>query len=218
MLSHRDLNTLQQAGIDQPDRILSALAELIRQGMIVTKEENNNPLKPIELAFLKKTGAAGLEHIPAGLDDGGSIAALSPKTGRARAQQRQADMQNMALVGQAFASLEAKSLTAQQVAQKLGLPETRVNALAGEGNLYAFSTAKGLMFPCFQFEGHQVLNGLSQVLAMIDHQTDPVSVSLFFETVNQDLESDRLGRAASPREWLLAGEDPKALELLANEL
>lgn len=199
MLSHRDLNTLQQAGIDQPDRILSALAELIRQGMIVTKEENNNPLKPIELAFLKKTGAAGL-------DDGGSIAA------------RQADIQNMALVGQAFASLEAKSLTAQQVAQKLGLPETRVNALAGEGNLYAFSTTKGLMFPCFQFEGHQVLNGLSQVLAMIDHQTDPVSVSLFFETVNQDLESDRLGRAASPREWLLAGEDPKALELLANEL
>ncbi len=117
----------------------------------------------------------------------------------------------------AFLRLVADSLTANEVAVRLGVDVSRVRHRIADRQLYAMRKGGGVRIPMFQFGADgKPLPGLALVLAAIPRDAHPLSVAGFFETTQPEL-VDEADVPMTPVQWLDAGGDPTlAVDLAAG--
>jgi hypothetical protein len=132
----------------------------------------------------------------------------------------------------AYAALMETALSIKEVAQGLGRNESRIRQRLLERSLYGIRRGRNWLLPLFQFELEErqgertlkgVVPGLDQVLPALSPELHPVSVWRWFTSPSTELVGDELGdqspqRPVSPRDWLLAGRNPKAVAELARDI
>jgi hypothetical protein len=118
----------------------------------------------------------------------------------------------------ATALLEAaESLSRAQVAQLLGIDESRVSHRLREGSLYSYPGAGGRRrYPSWQFPSGSPLAQLAEVLSHVLPGTHPVTLRTFMTTPDDALLLD--GAAVSPVDWLTAGGSAEPVAALAATL
>lgn len=191
-LSSEDAQTLRSAGLTV-DELVRAAAEVLRQSQIRATAPAHG-LSAKEEEFLKQAGAKGVgEPAP------GAIA------------------RNVAVVSEEYGELLKAALTGRQIASRLGVTPGRVSQRAAKGQLFGMMGRNGMVvYPAFQLCENQLLPGLDQVVAAIPRGANAVAVARFFMTPHPDLHSTE--GLVSPRDWLLAGNDPRVVVPLASEL
>jgi len=192
MLAEQDRRTFLNAGILNPEDILTAAAAFLRRYAVTTAAPS--ALSAEEADFLRSTGAEGVD-------------ATKPSI-----------TTSLATVAGEYAQMVATALSQQQVADYLQVSTARVRQRIDAHSLYPIEGPNGRVCPRFQFEQGATLPGLDAVIAAINPAAHPVVVQRFFLSVSPDLESDVVGCALSPRDWLLAGHGPDAVATLAHEL
>ena len=192
MLAEQDRRTFADAGILDPEDILIAAASFLRRYAVTTAAPN--ALSEVEADWLRQSGAEGVD-----------TAIQAPTT-------------NLATVAGEYAQMVATALSQQQVADYLQVSTARVRQHIDAHSLYAIEGPNGRVCPHFQFWQGATLPGLDAVIAAINSAAHPVVVQRFFLSVSLDLESDLVGGALSPRDWLLAGHGAEAVVTLAHEL
>ena len=195
MNAARDLETLQQAGIDDIDMLVHAAAQFVREharaGAVTT-----SPLSTEEERLLRESGALGLDDTEEPSLQAGPVSIVAQ-----------------------YAQLVAGASSTETVARCLGVVPSRVRQRVAERSLYALDTPAGRVFPTFQFdESGATLPGLGHVLAAIDPSTHPITVERFFFAPTADLESTLVTGALSPRDWLLAALPVDDVVMLARDL
>lgn len=111
----------------------------------------------------------------------------------------------------------AESLSRAQVAQLLGIDESRVSHRLREGSLYSYPGASGRRrYPSWQFAHGQALPHLGDVLTQVPAGTHPVTLRGFMTTPDDALRMD--GAPVSPVEWLAAGGSAEPVAALAATL
>ncbi len=119
-----------------------------------------------------------------------------------------------------FAALLATSLPTGEAAARLGVDPSRIRQrlTSRPQTLYGIRRDAGWVLPIFQFDGSRLLPGLGEVVARLDPQLHPLSVSRWFTMPHPDLvldEPSAASRAVSPRDWLRLGFAPGAVADLA---
>lgn len=111
----------------------------------------------------------------------------------------------------------AESLSRAQVAQMLGVDESRVSHRLRDGSLYSYAGASGRRrYPSWQFARGTVLPHLADVLADLPAGTHPVTLRNFMTAPDDALLLD--GVPVSPVEWLAAGGSHEPIAVLAATL
>jgi hypothetical protein len=116
----------------------------------------------------------------------------------------------------AYAGLLATSLTPTEVAALLGVDASRIRQRLGAKTLYGIKTEDGWRVPRFQFYGEMLVPGIERVFPRVDPEVHPVAVYHWFTTPSSNLELQ--DQPLSPREWLLSGGNPAAIEPLESGL
>lgn len=104
------------------------------------------------------------------------------------------------------------SLSAAEVALRLGIDVSRVRHRQAKGGLYAFIVGGKRRYPTWQFTSdpaQPVLPGLATLVKAFPHDKHPASIQGFMSTPQSSLRAD--GEPMTPPEWLLQGGDPQAL-------
>jgi hypothetical protein len=124
----------------------------------------------------------------------------------------------LALTAADYAALLATALTVPDLAARLGVDTSRIRQRLARHTLYGIKDGKSWRIPLFQLDdaGRALVPGLHRV-APNWAGAHPVEVARWFTLPHVDLE-DREGRPVAPRAWLLAGDDPKAVATLGEEL
>ena len=120
-----------------------------------------------------------------------------------------------------FSALIASALSSKQAAKLLGVDATRIRQrlTARRPTLYGVKWRGEWLLPHFQFAGKAEVPGLGVVVPQLDSSLNPVAVARWFQAPNPDLLVEAGdGKAASPREWLLAGHSAKEVARLAEDL
>lgn len=195
MLAEKDLRTLEAAGITRVETLVSAAAAFLRAHPIYPLQPMVNALSEREEAYLRQGGAVGVG-----------------------AYNARGAGENVATIAGEYAQMVATAYGQQSAARHLGVSTSRIRQRLDSGSLYAIDGPSGRICPAFQFAEDGTLPGLEAVLRAISTDAHPVTVQRFFLTVSPDLVSDTLGRALSPRDWLLTGHSPEPVMLLAREL
>lgn len=110
----------------------------------------------------------------------------------------------------------AESLSRGQVAELLGIDESRVSHRLRQGSLYSYPGASGRpRYPSWQFPRGKALPHLAEVLSRVPAGTHPVTVRSFMTTPDDELRLD--GASVSPVDWLAAGGSAEPVaELIAT--
>jgi len=116
----------------------------------------------------------------------------------------------------AHAVLRDSALTVNEAARQLQVDTSRIRHRLGVGRLVGWKDRGSWRLPAWQFAGNGVLPGLETVLAAIPADQPALVVAAFMTKLQEDLLVD--GKPASPREWLLAGGDPRRVAGLASVL
>lgn len=116
----------------------------------------------------------------------------------------------------AHAVLRDSALTVADAARQLQVDTSRIRHRLGVGRLVGWKDRGSWRLPAWQFAGSGVLPGLETVLAEIPSDQPALVVAAFMTTPQEDLPVD--GEPATPREWLLAGGDPRHVAALASTL
>jgi hypothetical protein len=116
----------------------------------------------------------------------------------------------------AHAVLRDSALTVADAARQLQVDTSRIRHRLGVGRLVGWKDRGSWRLPAWQFAGTGVLPGLETVLAEIPSDQPALVVAAFMTTPQEDLPVD--GEPATPREWLLAGGDPRRVADLASVL
>lgn len=194
MLTKHDL---ERIGLDlAPDAFTRLVADVVRALPAVSRRgDPTRDLTPDEGAALERGG----------LD-------LSPET--TEDQEHDPFAQGAA----EYAVLLATALSLAEGAERLGLDPSRLRHRLAERTLYGIKTAHGWRLPRFQFDPDtgRELPGGGKVLAALDPDLHPVSVTRWFLTPDPDLEIDE--RPVSPRDWLRHGGSPRAIAPLVNSV
>jgi len=114
-----------------------------------------------------------------------------------------------------YAVLVETALTTAQVAELLGVSDSRVRQLTADRRLVALF-GKPRRYPAWQFTDRGTVPNLKQVLPDAHPALDPVSLWRFFVTPDPDLSLE--GVSVSPRDWLVAGADPGGVRALLRDL
>lgn len=103
--------------------------------------------------------------------------------------------------------------TTSEVADLLGIDESRVRHRRGAGDLIAHKIGRELRYPLWQFaqsdSGASPLPNLKKLSALLPVNMHPAEVSGRMTTAQPELEVN--GMPVTPREWLSAGGDIDAL-------
>jgi hypothetical protein len=120
------------------------------------------------------------------------------------------------------------ALSIKAVASALGRNESRIRQRLLQRSLYGIRRGRTWLLPLFQFrlEDHEgsrtvkgVVPGIEQVFPALSRELHPVSVWRWFTSPSTELTDDAVpDRAISPRNWLLAGHDPRPVADLARDL
>jgi len=116
----------------------------------------------------------------------------------------------------AHAVLRDSALTVNEAARQLQVDTSRIRHRLGVGRLVGWKDRGSWRLPAWQFAGTGVLPGLETVLAAIPSDQPALVVAAFMTTRQEDLPVD--GEPATPRDWLLAGGDPRRVADLASVL
>lgn len=119
----------------------------------------------------------------------------------------------------ATVALEAiRGLSTREVADLLGVDESRVRHMVSEGRLYRLPTKvrRAHAFPDWQFADGRVLPHLHRVLHAVDSRLIPIEVRQFMLRPHDVLEVE--GEPVSTRDWLLSGGSANPVVALAANL
>ncbi len=116
-----------------------------------------------------------------------------------------------------FATVIASGLTTQQAADRLGVGRSRISQRLAERELFSFRVDGRVVIPSFQFQGADLVPGITQVNRAVPPTRHPLSVVMWFHTPQPELEADG-NRPLTPLEWLGQGSDPSAVCELAELL
>ncbi|XVV01855.1 DNA-binding protein [Actinosynnema sp. CA-248983] len=116
----------------------------------------------------------------------------------------------------AHAVLRDSALTVAEAARQLGVDTSRIRHRLGVGRLVGWKDRGSWRLPAWQFAGGGVLPGLEAVLAAVPSDLPALVVAGFMTTEQEDLLVE--GRPTSPRDWLLAGGDPRRVTEQAAHL
>ncbi|MCP2202703.1 DNA-binding protein [Lentzea flava] len=116
----------------------------------------------------------------------------------------------------AHAVLRDSALTVAEAARQLQVDTSRIRHRLGVGRLVGWKDRGSWRLPAWQFAGTGVLPGLETVLAAVPSDQPALVVAAFMTTLQEDLPVD--GKPATPRDWLLAGGDPRRVADLASVL
>lgn len=117
------------------------------------------------------------------------------------------------------AAILASALTTAEAAARLGVSEGRVRQRFAQRTLYGLHGRRGWLVPSFQFaSGNAELPGWDRVVPHLPASLSPVEVLGWLTLPNADLVVGEDERPVSPRDWLLAGNDPARVAELAAGL
>ncbi|MGO4689466.1 hypothetical protein [Glaciibacter sp. 2TAF33] len=151
-------------------------------------------------------GALSEEQVSFLIDSGTFTAEEFAETAKRVARGDLAEAERKTLLGAV-----AASLSAAEVAVRLGVDVSRVRHHQAKGNLYAFIAGGKRRYPLWQFTddpAQPVLPGLATIVEAFGDK-HPASIKGFMSTPQEDLLVD--GERLTPPEWLLQGGDPEAL-------
>lgn len=123
-----------------------------------------------------------------------------------------------------YAGMLTTALSVREVAKLLDVNTSRIRQrLSQERTLYGLKSQSQWLVPTFQFDNGRVIPGVDEVISSLPGSLSPVAVLSWFVSPNPDLELELEPpgpetRRLSPREWLLAGYDPKVVAALAEDL
>jgi excisionase family DNA binding protein len=103
--------------------------------------------------------------------------------------------------------LRDSALTVAEAARQLGVDTSRIRHRIAAGRLVGWKDRGGWRLPAWQFAETGVLPGLETVLAAVPPDQPALVVAAFMTTPQQDLLTG--DRPCTPRDWLLAGGDPR---------
>jgi hypothetical protein len=116
------------------------------------------------------------------------------------------------------ARLISTAYSAKQVAELLGVNESRVRQRRADRTLWAVEDRGGWVFPALQFEDEAGRRGqireLDQVLRVLPADLHPLSVAGFLTTPQADLTLG--GQPVSPLDWLRSGGDVRPVLSVAE--
>lgn len=128
----------------------------------------------------------------------------------------------------AYSALLETALTIKSVAGALERNESRIRQRLLQRSLYGIRRGRSWLLPLFQFQVEErkgtrtvkgVVPGIEQVFPALSPDLHPVSVWRWFTSPSTELmDAAALDKATSPRDWLLAGRDPKPVADLARDL
>ena len=117
------------------------------------------------------------------------------------------------------AAILASALTTAEAAARLGVSEGRVRQRFAQRTLYGLHGRRGWLVPSLQFaSGNAELPGWDRVVPHLPASLSPVEVLGWLTLPNADLVVGEDERPVSPRDWLLAGNDPARVAELAAGL
>jgi hypothetical protein len=116
------------------------------------------------------------------------------------------------------ARLISTAYSARDVAELLGVNESRVRQRRADRTLWAIQDRGGWIFPALQFEDEAGRRGqireLDQVLRVLPTDLHPLSVAGFLTTPQPDLRIG--GQPVSPLDWLRSGGDVRLVLSVAE--
>lgn len=113
----------------------------------------------------------------------------------------------------AHAVLRDSALTVAEAARQLQVDTSRIRHRLGVGRLVGWKDKGSWRLPAWQFAGNGVLPGLETVLTIIAQDQPALVLAAFMTNAQEDLLVD--GTPTTPRDWLLAGGDPRRVAELA---
>ncbi len=128
---------------------------------------------------------------------------------------RQADR---GLVEQAARLLEENSLAlpAAAAADRLGRSVIRIRGAIADGSLYGVKVGRSWLIPRWQLDEANPLPHLRKVIAAIPEGTSAVTMERVMTQPSEELYVD--GKPVSPRNWLLAGNEPGVVVDIVRQL
>ncbi|MES2642743.1 MAG: DNA-binding protein [Myxococcota bacterium] len=117
------------------------------------------------------------------------------------------------------AAILASALTTSEAAARLGVSEGRIRQRFAQRTLVGLHGRRGRLVPSFQFgpDGHE-LPGWDRVVAHLPEHMSAVELLAWLTLPSPDLAHGEDERPTSPRDWLLAGNDPARVAQLADGL
>ena len=116
------------------------------------------------------------------------------------------------------ARLLSTAYSASEVADLLGVSDSRVRQRRGDRTLWAIEDAGGWVFPALQFENvdgrRRQIRHLDQVLPAIPTDIHPLAVARLLSAAQSDLVVD--GQPVSPLQWLRDGGDVLAVRKIVE--
>ena len=186
---------LHRVGIGlEPEEFERLVLEVVRQLPAVLASDPRHELTGEDAAALSR-GGFELEPLAPGADD--------PLT-RTAAE---------------YTALAVTGLSVSQVAQLLGIDDSRVRQRLAKRTLYGIKLRESWRLPAFQFDDQRnglPIRGIEQVVPALDPALHPVAVYRWFMLPHPDLVVD--DAAVSPRDWLRGGGNPAEVAALAAAL
>jgi excisionase family DNA binding protein len=108
------------------------------------------------------------------------------------------------------------ALTAAAAAERLGRSVVRIRGAIADGSLYGVKVGRSWLVPRWQLDQAQPLPHLRKVIAVIPEGTSAVTLERVMTLPSAELYVD--GQPVSPRNWLLAGNDPAAVVDMVRQL
>lgn len=118
-----------------------------------------------------------------------------------------------------FAAIVERSLTAEQVAERINMTSSRVRQLIATRELYSFRLDGKRLVPDFQIRNRKLIPNIGEVNQAIPEAMHPVGVYNWFHLENADLSIDEDQETLlSPLDWLAEGRDPGKVALMTEHL
>jgi len=128
----------------------------------------------------------------------------------------------------AYSALLETALSIKAVAEGLGRNESRIRQRLLQRSFYGIRRGRNWLLPLFQFQvedrqGVRAVKGVvpnvEKVFPALSPELHAVSVWRWFTSPSTELVTDEApDRPVSPRDWLLAGRDPRPVAELARDL
>jgi hypothetical protein len=104
-----------------------------------------------------------------------------------------------------YKRLLTESLSVEEAAKRLGVDGSRIRQRLATRTLYGIKLDHNWYLPKFQFDGKELVPGITEVLAKLPEDLSPVAVYRWFTTANPDL-LDQEGEPLTPLRALQTGE------------
>lgn len=122
------------------------------------------------------------------------------------------------LVDQAARLLAENSsaLSTAAAAKRLGRSVVRIRGAIADGSLYGVKVGRDWLVPAWQLGDSSPLPHLRKIIAAIPPGTSAIAIGRVMTSSTDELYID--GNPSSPRDWLLAGQDPQPVIEIVRQL